>query len=149
MKTKRFLTLGGTLLLALALTVSWAIRRGAARVIDGEAVAIRGGTVVTVSGASIPKGTVIIRGGLITAVGADVPVPADARVIDATGLTVYPGLIDSYTTLGLETAAAATTGGRGGGAPAIPALPAAGRRGETATPPGAPQPPPPPPGQRP
>jgi hypothetical protein len=41
MKTKRFLTLAGTLVLALALTVSWAVRRGAARVIEGEAGVLR------------------------------------------------------------------------------------------------------------
>ena len=149
MKTKRFLTLAGTLVLALPLTVSWAVRRGAARVIEGEAIAIRGGTIVTVSGSPIPRGTVVIRGGLITAVGADVPVPADARVIDATGMTVYPGLIDSYTTLGLETTAAATTGGRGGGAPATPAVPVAIRRGDATTPAGAPTPTPTPAGQSP
>src|SRR6185503_13620530 len=42
--------------------------------------------------------------GLITAAGADVHAPPDARVIDGTGLTVYPGLIDSYTDLGLPEA---------------------------------------------
>ena len=48
--------------------------------------AIRGGRVVTVSGAEIPNGTVVISGGKITAVGANVTVPANAQVIDATGL---------------------------------------------------------------
>src|SRR5215471_3643848 len=50
--------------------------------------AIRGGRVVTVSGAEIPNGVVVISGGKITAVGANVTVPSNAQVIDANGLFV-------------------------------------------------------------
>jgi imidazolonepropionase-like amidohydrolase len=46
----------------------------------------------------------VIRNGLIQAVGANVVAPADARTIDGTGLTVYPGLIDGYTSLGIPQA---------------------------------------------
>ena len=85
---------------------------------DGEAYALRGGTVVTVTGATIQKGTVIVRNGLIEAVGADIAVPADAKVIDATGMTIYPGFFDSYTSLGVKQAApAGGPGGRGGAPP--------------------------------
>ncbi|HEY5611290.1 MAG TPA: hypothetical protein VIL97_08785, partial [Thermoanaerobaculia bacterium] len=63
--------------------------------------ALVGGTVHPVSGSEIAKGTVIIRGGLIERVGANVTVPADATVIDANGLHVYPGLIDAQTSIGL------------------------------------------------
>lgn len=63
--------------------------------------AIRGGTLHPVSGPAIPEGTVVVRDGLIEAVGAAVAVPADATVIDATGSHVYPGLIDAQSTLGL------------------------------------------------
>jgi imidazolonepropionase-like amidohydrolase len=66
-----------------------------------DVVAIRGGRIVTVSGPVIEKGTVVVSGGKITAVGASAEVPAGATVIDATGQTVYPGLIDGLTTLGL------------------------------------------------
>lgn len=66
-----------------------------------DVVAIRGGRIVTVSGPVIEKGTVVVSGGKITAVGASVEIPAGAAVIDATGQTVYPGLIDGLTTLGL------------------------------------------------
>src|SRR5262245_56953757 len=121
-----------TLAFALALSVLsvWAvfaptIRRAAA--FDGDAYAIKGGTEVTVTGATIQKGTVIIRNVLIEAVGADIPIPGDARVIDATGMTVYPGLIDAYTNIGLGAPAPTPTqGGRGGGQPAppVPAVPA-------------------------
>jgi imidazolonepropionase-like amidohydrolase len=65
-------------------------------------LAITGGRVVTVSGPVIERGTVIVEGGKITAVGADLPVPEGATVVDATGRTVYPGLIDALTTLGLS-----------------------------------------------
>ena len=49
---------------------------------------------MTAAGAPIDSGTIVIRRGVIDAVGASVAVPADAAVIDGTGLTVYPGLID-------------------------------------------------------
>jgi len=62
---------------------------------------IRGGTVVPVVGAQIPNGTVVIQNGKIQAVGANVQGPQGATVIDATGLFVYPGMIDGGTELGL------------------------------------------------
>src|SRR5204863_465920 len=46
------------------------------------------------AGAPIESGTLVIRGGVIDAVGANASVPADADVIDGKGLTIYPGLID-------------------------------------------------------
>jgi imidazolonepropionase-like amidohydrolase len=64
--------------------------------------AIRGGRVITVSGAEIPNGTVVISGGKITAVGANVAVPSGAQVIDATGLMVYPGMIETGSSVGLS-----------------------------------------------
>ena len=62
---------------------------------------IRNATVVPVVGARIPNGTVVIRGSKIEAVGRDLPVPPGAKVVDAAGLFVYPGMIDSGTDLGL------------------------------------------------
>ena len=67
--------------------------------------AITGGTVHPVSGPAIANGVVIIRGGLIESVGANLAVPADAAVIDAKGGHVYPGLIDAGTSLGFAAAA--------------------------------------------
>ena len=85
---------------------------------SSSAVAIRNAKIVTVSGATIAKGTVVLRKGLIEAVGENVQVPADAWVVDGEGMTVYPGLIDALSTVGIAgaapTAAAAGTG-RGGG----------------------------------
>ncbi len=66
--------------------------------------AITGAEIVTVSGATISEGTVVIRDGLIEAVGASVKIPADAKMLDGKGLTVYPGFIDANTELGLPAA---------------------------------------------
>ena len=64
--------------------------------------AIKGARIVTVAGAPIQSGTIVVRGGLIEAVGADVTVPPAAAVIDGAGLTVYPGLIDMGNSTGVE-----------------------------------------------
>lgn len=63
--------------------------------------AIRNATIYPVTSPAVPNGTIVFSGGVIRAVGRDVAVPADATVIDGTGLSVYPGLIDSGTTIGL------------------------------------------------
>jgi len=65
-----------------------------------ETLVIRGGTVHPVSGAPY-VGNVVVRGGKIVAAGQDAPVPDGAKIIDAKGLHVYPGLFDAGTTLGL------------------------------------------------
>ena len=67
-----------------------------------ETVAIKDARVVTVSGPTLEKGTVVIKDGLIAEVGAAVAIPSGARVIDGTGLTVYPGLIDADSVVGLR-----------------------------------------------
>ncbi|HEY8562673.1 MAG TPA: amidohydrolase family protein [Pyrinomonadaceae bacterium] len=87
-----------------------------------DVYAITNARIVTAAGAPIEKGTVVVRDGLIEAVGAAARVPADARVLDGTGLTVYPGFIDALTNLGLQTAPARPAGG-GGGQPAQPQQP--------------------------
>ena len=82
------------------------------------AVAIHNAKIVTVSGSVIGKGTVVVRNGLIEAVGENVAVPSDAMLVEGEGLTVYPGLIDALSTWGQPGAApaasAAATAGRGG-----------------------------------
>ncbi len=75
--------------------------------------AIRNARIVPVSGPVIEGGTVVISKGLFAAVGKDVPIPPEAWVIDGKGLSVYPGLIDSLTDLGLTLA------------PSLPAPPSA------------------------
>jgi imidazolonepropionase-like amidohydrolase len=80
-----------------------------------DTYAITNARIVTVSGPVIERGTVVIRNGLIAAAGANVNAPPDARVIDGNGLTVYPGLIDSYTDFALPEASPAPSPGGGGG----------------------------------
>ncbi len=63
---------------------------------------IRNAHVFPVSGPDIVGGSVVISGGKIQAVGANVTVPAGAQVIDGTGLNVYPGMMDAGTSLGLS-----------------------------------------------
>jgi imidazolonepropionase-like amidohydrolase len=76
-------------------------RAPATPVAAGPAIAITNGRVLPVSGPAIERGTVIIRGNTIAAVGADVPVPAGARVVDASGKIVTPGWIESATQIGI------------------------------------------------
>lgn len=102
-----------TALLALSLvSLSLNLNAGAQR--SGiDTWAITNARIFTVSGPAIERGTVVIRNGLIAAVGANVSAPPDARVIDGAGLTVYPGLIDAYTNLALPEPAASPSPGGG------------------------------------
>ncbi|MES2176754.1 MAG: amidohydrolase family protein [Gemmatimonadota bacterium] len=77
--------------------------------------AITNAKLVPVSAPTILKGTIVVRDGLIVALGANVTVPGDARVIDGTGLSVYPGLFDSFGSIGMPATGGGGGGGRGGG----------------------------------
>jgi hypothetical protein len=74
--------------------------------------AIRGAKVVPVSGPPVENATIVISRGLITAIGKDAAIPPEAWVVDGKGLTVYPGLVDSFTDVGIP--AAPPAGGEGG-----------------------------------
>lgn len=63
--------------------------------------AIVNARIVPVTGPVIENGTVVIRDGKIAAVGTNVSIPSGAERIDAKGLSVYPGMIDAATSLGL------------------------------------------------
>lgn len=65
-----------------------------------QSIAITNARIHTISGPVIERGTVVINNGKIAAVGANVSVPAGARVIDAAGKIVTPGFLDSATGLG-------------------------------------------------
>ncbi|HEU4629596.1 MAG TPA: amidohydrolase family protein [Gemmatimonadaceae bacterium] len=75
--------------------------------------AITNARIVPGTGATIERGTVVIRDGVITAVGASAAVPSDARTVDGTGLTVYPGFIEAFGSLGMPSRSNGN-GGRGG-----------------------------------
>ena len=89
---------------ASALAFAVTPRADAPRLDAPHIYAIRGARLITASGASVPSGTIVLRNGLIEAVGADASVPSDATVIDGAGLTVYPGLIDMGNGAGLDAA---------------------------------------------
>lgn len=66
-------------------------------------IAVKGGQVYTMGPLGImDNAVIIIDGPVITAVGKDLPIPADCRVIDAQGRFVFPGFIDAHTHIGLE-----------------------------------------------
>lgn len=65
------------------------------------AIAIRNARIVPISGPALARGTVVLRNGLIEAVGENTTVPSDAWVLEGEGLTVYPGLIDALSNWGM------------------------------------------------
>ncbi len=64
-------------------------------------LAIINGRVITITHGTFDPGTVLVDGAKIVAVGADIPVPAEAEVYDAAGKVVMPGLIDAHCHVGL------------------------------------------------
>ena len=109
---------------SLALLAGAATQSAAQLGVSNRAVpgtyAITNARIVPVSGPAIEKGTIVIRDGLITAVGPAAATPADARVIDGSGLTVYPGFIDALSNVGVPgNREGGGGGGRGGGGAAF------------------------------
>ena len=85
--------------------------------------AIRGAKIVPVAGPPVEGATIVVAHGVITAIGKDVTIPPDAWIIEGKGLTIYPGLFDAFTDVGLPSAPPATGGaaeGGGGGRRAAP-----------------------------
>src|SRR4051812_44251679 len=68
---------------------------------DPRVHALTNARIITAPGKTIEKGTVVIRDGLIVEAGADVKIPAEARVWNLAGKTIYPGFIDAYSRLDL------------------------------------------------
>ncbi len=97
-------TLFYLLLFTFCLLSVFAQSDGSQQNLTGKAgtFAIKGARIVTVSGETIENGTVVIKDGKILAVGATAAIPSDAQVIDGKGLSVYPGMIDAATNLGLS-----------------------------------------------
>lgn len=65
-----------------------------------QAILVRGATIHTAAGAPIPNGAVLVRDGKIAAVGSNVTAPAGARIIEAAGKVVIPGMIDNHSHIG-------------------------------------------------
>jgi imidazolonepropionase-like amidohydrolase len=99
----------------LAASLLFLLLLGGLGMAQQQAIVLKGGKLLTVSHGVIDDGVLVMQGGKISALGASasVKVPRDAKVIDVTGMTVYPGLIDSETSLGLtEISAEAMTNDR-------------------------------------
>jgi len=97
---KRGFALAAALTLALASAVQAQVPIPAPR--QSQPIALRGATIHTVTDGVIENGTIVFDNGIITAVGADVAIPSGARVVDATGKHIYPGLIDAYSSVGIS-----------------------------------------------
>lgn len=87
-------------MMAVVAAVAVALTTARAVVVPGYAIV--GARVVTVSGPTLERGTVVIRGGEIASVGEDADAPADVQRLDGEGLTVYPGLIDLHSGAGVD-----------------------------------------------
>lgn len=87
----------------LALAVCWAAASPASAQEPHRprSFAIQGAQLVPVSGPAVDDGTIVLEDGLITAIGREVKIPPAAWVIEGKGLTVYPGLIDAMSGVGL------------------------------------------------
>jgi imidazolonepropionase-like amidohydrolase len=68
---------------------------------QSQPVVLKGATLHTVTKGTIPNGMIVLDAGKIRAIGANVPIPEGARVVDVTGKHIYPGLIDAYSTVGI------------------------------------------------
>ena len=88
------------ILIAIVFLIGWAAT--IASPAETEVVAVRGGTLYTITQGIVEGGVLLIRGGKIEAIGRAVPVPKGAKVIDAAGAAVFPGFIDAFTNLGTD-----------------------------------------------
>lgn len=86
----------------LALVAVVALGLSTAPAAGAPPILIRNGHLVPVVGEPIAGGDILVQDGRIAAIGVGLVAPPDARVIDATGLFVYPGFIDAFSTFGLE-----------------------------------------------
>jgi imidazolonepropionase-like amidohydrolase len=101
MNSDRRILIARTLSVALALLVALSEPTLRIASAQNDSFAIRNVRIVTVTGPVIDNGTVVISNGKITAVGANASAPSGARVIDGKGLSVYPGMMDADTEIGL------------------------------------------------
>ncbi|MFC1661339.1 amidohydrolase family protein [Gemmatimonadota bacterium] len=65
-----------------------------------QPVALQGGRLLTITQGVVEGGTIILEAGRIAAVGSDISIPSGAQIIDVSGMTIMPGLIDGFTNLG-------------------------------------------------
>lgn len=68
---------------------------------QSQPIALVGGTIYTVSDGVIENGTIVFEDGVITAIGTNVQIPMSAERVDVSGKEIYPGMIDTYTRMGI------------------------------------------------
>ena len=86
----------------LPLLVGVLVALAAAPVMSDEVVAIKAGRIIPIAGEEVRGGVIVIKDGRIEAIGKDVEIPWDARVIDATDRVVMPGLVEPHSSRGLD-----------------------------------------------
>src|SRR5437899_5969191 len=69
-----------------------------------EQLAIKGGRILPIGQPAIEGGVILIRNGKIQAVGKDLAIPADYKLIDAAGKVVLPGFIEAHSSRGMDQA---------------------------------------------
>jgi imidazolonepropionase-like amidohydrolase len=111
-KLRHNLAVAVLILLVLAFAASTLDAQGG----EPRYFAIRGAKVVPVSGPILENATILISRGVISAIGKDLTIPDEAWIIDGKGLTVYPGLFDAFTDVGIVAAPAPNAGMESGGA---------------------------------
>jgi len=89
--------------IALWLTLAYASAVQSAALAGGP-LAIQGAKIITISGETIDVGTIVIREGKIEAVGTDIKIPGEAKVIDGTGKVIMPGFVDAHSSAGMSQA---------------------------------------------
>ena len=129
MRFRSLTSLATALLLGLAATGTAQLGE---RAIPGV-YAITNARVVPVSSPTLERATVVVRDGLIVSVGANAAIPPDARVIDGSGHTIYPGFIDALTSLGIPAPRSGSSSSGGGGGGGGGGLGLAGISGQVAT----------------
>jgi len=70
--------------------------------LGAQDIALKGGTILTITKGVIENGTIVIQKGKITAIGKNVAIPAGLKVIDVAGRYILPGLIDSHTHIAMD-----------------------------------------------
>ncbi len=96
--------------LAIVMIVVVAIAMFVLAQADGDRYLIKNATIIPVEGEPLDSADLLLEGGKIAAMGDEIIVPDGTKIIDASGMFVYPGFIDAHTHLGLaEIGAVAST----------------------------------------
>ncbi len=87
----------------IELPVEFPDDRRARPIVTGGNVLIQNGTVLTATGLTLPKTSILVKDGMIAAIGPDLPNESGALVIDATGRFLMPGIIDTHSHIMIST----------------------------------------------